>query len=157
MATATITGFFQDEDGAWVAQLSCGHRQHVRHDPPWNNRPWVLQSEGRQEKLGSQLQCPYCDMPRLPTAASEYKRTRVFTQETIPRALTRNHTTAAGVWARIVVEQGRLKYVLDGSEEQWVLRPGTDGIVAPQQPHRVEPQGPVRFFVAFMRPDGAGA
>ena len=25
----------------WVAELECGHTQHVRHDPPWTNRPWV--------------------------------------------------------------------------------------------------------------------
>jgi len=35
-------GFHQDEDSDWVAALECGHSQHVRHDPPWMERPWVL-------------------------------------------------------------------------------------------------------------------
>lgn len=26
-----IVGFHQDEGGDWVAELSCMHRQHVRH------------------------------------------------------------------------------------------------------------------------------
>ena len=36
-----ITGFHEDEEGHWVAELECGHAQHVRHDPPWQSRPWV--------------------------------------------------------------------------------------------------------------------
>ncbi|MET0349673.1 MAG: DUF3565 domain-containing protein, partial [Rhizobacter sp.] len=37
-----ITGFHQDDEQHWVAQLACGHNQHVRHDPPWQLRPWVI-------------------------------------------------------------------------------------------------------------------
>jgi hypothetical protein len=29
-----IVGFHQDEEKHWVAQLECGHNQHVRHQPP---------------------------------------------------------------------------------------------------------------------------
>ena len=31
----TITGFHQDEEEYWVADLSCGHSRHFRHNPPW--------------------------------------------------------------------------------------------------------------------------
>ncbi|WP_372983133.1 DUF3565 domain-containing protein, partial [Marinobacter sediminum] len=27
--------------------MSCGHFQHVRHNPPWQNRPWVERLETR--------------------------------------------------------------------------------------------------------------
>ena len=37
-----LLGFHQDEDGHWVAELSCGHTQHLRHQPPWQNRAWVM-------------------------------------------------------------------------------------------------------------------
>jgi hypothetical protein len=30
-----IVGFHQDEHQDWVAELSCGHNQHVRHRPPF--------------------------------------------------------------------------------------------------------------------------
>ncbi len=30
----TIDGFHQDEQDDWVAELSCLHMQHVRHEPP---------------------------------------------------------------------------------------------------------------------------
>ncbi len=41
-----ITGYHQDEAGHWVAELECGHNQHVHHDPPWQSRPWVVTPGG---------------------------------------------------------------------------------------------------------------
>jgi len=55
-----IVGYHQDEEGHWVADLECGHTQHVRHDPPWQNRPWVVTGEGRARFLGTELQCVKC-------------------------------------------------------------------------------------------------
>jgi hypothetical protein len=56
-----ITGYHVDEEGHWVAELACGHFQHVRHDPPWQLRVWVTTEDGRQAHLGHQLQCLKCD------------------------------------------------------------------------------------------------
>jgi hypothetical protein len=56
-----ITGFHQDEEGHWVADLECGHGQHVRHDPPWQVRVWVTTPEGREGRLGTTLNCVLCD------------------------------------------------------------------------------------------------
>ncbi|NUO51823.1 MAG: DUF3565 domain-containing protein [Polyangiaceae bacterium] len=56
-----ITGYHLDEAGDWVADLACGHGQHVRHKPPFMLRPWVVTPEGREEKLGSELDCVLCD------------------------------------------------------------------------------------------------
>ena len=36
-----IAGFHQDEESFWVAELECGHQQHVRHNPPMTLRPWL--------------------------------------------------------------------------------------------------------------------
>src|SRR5690606_31591670 len=41
--------------------LDCGHKQHMRHDPPWLNRTWILTAEGRAEKVGTELNCKRCD------------------------------------------------------------------------------------------------
>jgi tellurite methyltransferase len=57
----TITGFHQDQAGDWVAELGCGHTQHMRHRPPWLVRVWVTTTEGRQSKLGAAIDCPLCD------------------------------------------------------------------------------------------------
>ena len=56
-----ITGYHQDEEGQWVAELGCGHQQHVRHDPPWQVRLWVTTAAGRQAHLGQPLSCLKCD------------------------------------------------------------------------------------------------
>ena len=56
-----IVGFHRDEEGHWVADLECGHTVHVRHDPPWQLRPWVVTEEGRAGMLGQTLICLKCD------------------------------------------------------------------------------------------------
>ena len=55
-----ITGFHTDEEGHWVAELDCGHTVHMRHDPPWQNRPWVLTQAGRDGMVGVLLDCKKC-------------------------------------------------------------------------------------------------
>lgn len=62
-----ITGFHQDDEGHWVAELACGHGQHVRHKPPFWVRTWVLTPEGRAEKLGVLLSCVLCASPQQPS------------------------------------------------------------------------------------------
>jgi uncharacterized protein DUF3565 len=56
-----IVGFHQDEEGDWVADLACGHGQHVRHQPPLTSRLWVLSEAGRREHLGQLLNCLKCE------------------------------------------------------------------------------------------------
>jgi tellurite methyltransferase len=56
----TIVGFEQDASGDWVAELSCGHRQHIRHRPPFEVRPWVLDAGARDAKIGTLRDCPLC-------------------------------------------------------------------------------------------------
>jgi hypothetical protein len=57
-----IIGFQKDEVGDWVAVLEiCGHTQHVRHNPPFVERAWVLTAEGRERFLGFELECKKCD------------------------------------------------------------------------------------------------
>ena len=57
-----IIDYHQDVEQDWVARLACGHFQHVRHKPPFINRPWVVLFEGRQSMLGHQLNCKKCDL-----------------------------------------------------------------------------------------------
>ena len=56
-----ISGFHQDEESFWVAELECGHKQHVRHNPPMTLRPWVNDENSRKERLGTFLSCKACD------------------------------------------------------------------------------------------------
>lgn len=56
-----IIGFHKDTQDDWVAELRCGHNQHVRHNPPWTSRPWVETEAGRRAALGDALDCKKCD------------------------------------------------------------------------------------------------
>lgn len=56
-----IIGFETDETGDWVALLECGHRQHVRHKPPFQDRPWTQTTLGRASRVGTPLTCVLCD------------------------------------------------------------------------------------------------
>ena len=71
-----IGGYHQDEEGHWVAKLACGHNQHVRHDPPWTNRPWVITHEGRDAHIGTLLDCKKCDRGEPPDRPGFKQRAR---------------------------------------------------------------------------------
>ena len=150
VGTTTITGFHQDAEGNWVAELACGHAQHVRHRPPWEVRPWVASEAERAQRVGSKIDCPLCQMPALPLGLREYKRTATFTEATVPAGLLRDHRTKEGTWARIVVETGQLEYALESSPCTFLLTPQRPGVVVPTVPHRVKPLGAVRFHVEFL-------
>lgn len=61
-----ITGYHLDDEGDWVAELACGHNQHVRHRPPFQMREWVVDEVGRAGRLGTPLECPLCDRGEPP-------------------------------------------------------------------------------------------
>lgn len=61
-----IVGFHKDDEDHWVAELECGHNRHVRHDPPWQLRPWVTTEVGRKSKMGTRLYCKKCERDEPP-------------------------------------------------------------------------------------------
>jgi len=146
-----ITGFVLDEHGDWIASLDCGHRQHVRHDPPFTSRPWVVSSEGRADRIGSGWPCSLCDRFEVPAGFVAYKRTPEFTEVTVPQGLRRDHSTKRGVWAKIRVLEGTLRYHVPALNRQFDVTPEAPGIVIAEVVHHVEPLGPVRFYVEFFR------
>jgi hypothetical protein len=62
------------EADAWIAELECGHTQHVRHQPPFQERPWVLTEEGRAAFIGIRVECPLCDAGRAQVDAGTNPR-----------------------------------------------------------------------------------
>ncbi len=58
-----IRSFRRDETerDSWIAELECGHTQHVRHNPVMSPRPWVLTEEGRQRFVGVEVRCRQCE------------------------------------------------------------------------------------------------
>ncbi len=86
---------------------------------------------------------------QLPPGLVAYRRTPIFTETTLPTALRRRHMTKAGVWGLIVVVDGRLRFRRLEPLVEITLDPTTSAVVAPDEPHEVQPIGEVRFFVEF--------
>jgi tellurite resistance-related uncharacterized protein len=81
--------------------------------------------------------------------ASAYKCSPVFDQNTLPPALRREHRTKSGVWGIIRVLEGRLRYRVIDPPSETILEPSRPGLVMPDEPHLVEPLGPMRMQVEF--------
>jgi tellurite resistance-related uncharacterized protein len=148
-----ITGFHQDTEQDWLAELDCHHQQHVRHTPPFINRPWVRTQSQREERIGTCVDCVLCDRLDMPTGLAAYKRTPEFSEQTTPKNLLKNHSTKRGVWGKIHILAGELEYTVeDPQQRSFILGAGDTANIAPQALHRVTPRGPVRFFVEFYQP-----
>ena len=147
-----IVGFRCDEEGDWIADLDCGHGQHTRHRPPFVSRPWVVSEAGRKAMLGRPLDCLRCDRMECPEGLEPYRRTPEFDERSIPAAFQSEHATKQGVWARIHVLSGALCYHVGAPVDRSLrVDPSSPAFIVPEVPHRVETDGPLRFFVEFYR------
>ncbi len=145
-----ITGYHLDEHNDWVAELDCYHGQHVRHQPPFINRPWTETQAGRDSQLGTTLNCVRCDALEFPDNVIAYKKTAEFTEKTIPKGFQKDHSTKNGTWGLLHVLEGSLIYTVNyPSITQYEVTQGNQAVIAPCLLHSVEPQGKVRFYVEF--------
>ena len=135
-----------------IAVLDCGHRRHIRHRPPLEMHPWILDPAARAARIGQRIECGRCEQLELPAGATCYKQTPEFTAATIPPGLLKDHTLKAGTWAQIVVLAGQLRYRINAPlVRELLLAPGTPGVVPPEVPHAIEPLGEVRLRIDFYR------
>jgi hypothetical protein len=79
-----IIGFETDGAGDWAAMLQCGHRQHVRHKPPFQDRPWTLTALGRANRIGTPLNCVLCDEEQAEAAQDAGGSPACLAQEICP-------------------------------------------------------------------------
>jgi tellurite methyltransferase len=155
----SITGYHRDEVGDRVAELVCGHNQHVRHRPPFQIRPWVLTEGEREARVGAPLECPLCDRAELPAATRLIRCSPEWDEGTLPPGLRRAHRLGPGTWGRIVVKEGRLLFSMASEprlEVELTHQTGAQAI-PPDIEHEVSPIGPVRFSIEFLAVDRTAA
>lgn len=146
-----IVAFAVDDLGDWVALLDCLHRQHVRHQPPFRDNPWVLTAAGRAGRVGSDRDCPLCDRCEIPADLVVLRTTPTWDAGAMPAGLRRHHRVAAGTWGRIRVEAGALRFVAATEPVTDVTVPaGATQAIPPEVEHHVEPVSAVRFCVDFL-------
>ena len=101
---------------------------------------------------------PVAPATELPAGLDHYRSTPLFTEESVPAALLGDHSTKPGVWGRIRLVSGRLRYVVTDARRQALARELTEhsdpGIIEPTIVHRVELIGKVEFQVEFWRTNG---
>ena len=99
-------------------------------------------------------------MPRrpatqLPVGLAHYKSTPIFGAGSTPSALQSDHSTKPGVWGKIHLLTGQLRYAVTDprriATSTVLTADGLPGIVEPTILHRVELIGAVRFQVEFWR------
>ena len=83
------------------------------------------------------------------TVSTPYRTTPDFDQDTLPAALRRSHNTKAGVWGRLCVLEGMVRYVLADCGTETMLASGQAMTILPEQKHFVEPLGPLKMHVEF--------
>lgn len=146
----TISGFHQDNEGDWAAELSCLHGQHVRHRPPFQDRTWVTHSTTRQAHLGSSIDCPLCDRAEIPEQLVLLRTAGPWNEKSLPSALRHSHRTGEGVWAILNVIEGEVGFRMETSPLlELTLVAGTHQPIPPTVPHEVVLVGPMRLTVEF--------
>lgn len=147
----TIIGFHLDTVGDWVAELDCGHGQHVRHRPPFQMRPWVVDDAQRAARVGTPLYCPLCERAEMPEGLRLARTSAHWDDRSLPRGLRSAHTLAPGTWGRLVVEEGGVAFRARTTPPiERVLRAGTVQAIPPEVLHEIEPIGHVRLFIEFL-------
>ena len=88
-----------------------------------------------------------------------YRSTPIFDSETLPAGLRKAHCTKAGVWGRLNVLEGSVRYVVEETGKELVLSAGEFVTILPEQLHHVELLGEMRMQVSFYDtdPDGSPA
>ena len=98
------------------------------------------------------------DHDHIPEGFALARTTGVFDNDTVPAGLLRAHRVADGIWGRLVVHDGQVRFVFeDALDEPITVAAGGAVVIPPARPHHVELDGPARFAVEFYRPDTAPA
>lgn len=90
----------------------------------------------------------------LPAGCELVRATREFDEQTVPAALLAAHRVADGVWGRLVVREGALRFGFDDETTERLVTAGSSQVIPPGRLHHLTVDGAVRFVVEFHRPVG---
>ncbi len=88
----------------------------------------------------------------MPDGLELARSTPEFDERTVPAGLLATHRVAVGVWGRLVVSAGSLRFVFEDDEASpGMISAGETQVIPPDRPHHLELDGPVQFRVEFHR------
>lgn len=91
------------------------------------------------------------NLASLPSGMVAYKRTTEFTADTVPAALTDDHSTKEGVWGVLNVTQGNMAYHVPSRELTIELSAGDQMLIESALVHKVSLKHGSRFYVEFYK------
>jgi tellurite methyltransferase len=149
----SITGFHVDDEGDWVAEMSCFHNRHIRHQPPFREAAWVMEDEGRKARLGSPIECPLCDRAEFPEGLTLVGSAGPWDHESLPGGLLKAHRTPEGRWGLLTVTEGAVDFQFEletmAPPLTRHLEAGSQQPIPPGAPHHLIPTGAVRLALQF--------
>ncbi len=95
-------------------------------------------------------------MIELPPGCELVRTTREFDQHSVPDGLLSAHRVADGVWGRLVVREGALRFGFDDEAEERLVVAGASQVIPPGRFHHLAIDGATRFVVEFHRQGGTG-
>ena len=149
-----MTGFRRDDDGAWVAELSCLHSQHIRHEPPFSGGRLDRGRRGSAPRASaSRSTARSVTAPSCPEGLEPTRTTATWDATTVPAALRRAHRVAARTWGLLEVEAGEVRFQADTDPPlDVVVTPDRPQPIPPELDHHIEPSEDARFHVDLPRP-----
>jgi tellurite methyltransferase len=146
-----IYGFHRDEENDWVAEISCGHDQHMRHRPPFQLREWTTDAAGRDSHVETPIGCSLCDRTEMPLGLRRLWSTPEWDENSVPLGLLCSHTVDPRTWGQIVVRDGQLRFMASTKPTIDVVLGVKDvQAIPPDVEHEMHPLGPVHFSVQFL-------
>lgn len=147
-----IVNFHLDGDGDWVAEMSCFHNRHIRHDPPFKEAAWVLNAAGRDARIGSESECLLCDRAALPDGLAIVGHAGPWDQDSLPGGLLHSHRVPEGRWGLLRVTEGAVDFQFEpeAGTHTYHLTAGQSQAIPPGVPHRLIPVGAVRLELGFL-------
>ncbi len=147
-----IVRFHQDEEGCWVANLICGHCQHVRHNPPWVNRPWISTEATRELYIGQSLNCLKCNMPNIPSSAKQIKCSEQYDQQSLHQQFVGAQVNNSDFWIKVIIFEGELVYRrLTEIPHGYVVDSEYSAVIEPRMKYILRSKGPVRFKFQYYQ------
>lgn len=80
-----------------------------------------------------------------------YKKTPIFNAKNVPKAILEKHNTKEGVWGKLVVVSGSLKFIDIDKGEEVILIKGKQQIIEPTKWHKIVLIDNPEFYIEFFK------
>lgn len=89
-------------------------------------------------------------MKEIPDNVHAYNKVE-YTDKTTPGMMKNEHSTRPGVWGKIVVEKGEVRFELPSESKEHLLTPENYGVIEPSVVHKIDPGPGAKFYLEFYR------